>query len=180
MARKSSLREFQRSVAERLRDPSKLRAAASKLGFKVADENWFVSLSDVAEVIAVPVFVPVPQTQSWFKGVANVRGRLYSVADFAAFQGRAASTPTAERRVVLIHERLLEAAGIVVSSMMGLRNPDAFVSEEIDTTDRPWIKGKYRDPAGEAWFELDVAALAKSPAFLEVATATSAPATSDR
>ena len=74
MARKSSLREFQRSVAERLRDPSKLRATSSKLGFQVADENWFVSLADVAEVIPVPQFVPVPQTQRWFQGVANVRG----------------------------------------------------------------------------------------------------------
>jgi len=171
MARKSSLREFQRSVAERLRDPSKLRAAASKLGFQVADENWFVSLADVAEVIPIPAFVPVPQTQHWFQGVANVRGKLYAVADFAAFQGRNAAAPTVERRVVLIHERLLEASGIVVSRMMGLRNPDSFAPEVFDATDRPWIKGKYRDPAGQTWFELDVAVLAKSPTFLEVAAA---------
>ncbi|MFY8062879.1 MAG: chemotaxis protein CheW, partial [Usitatibacteraceae bacterium] len=87
MARKSSLREFQRSVAERLRDPSRLRAFASKLGFQVGDESWIVNLADVAEVIPVPAFVPVPQTRPWFCGVANVRGKLFSVVDFAGFQG---------------------------------------------------------------------------------------------
>lgn len=171
MARKSSLREFQRSVAERLRDPSKLRAAASKLGFQVADENWFASLADVAEVIPVPQFVPVPQTRDWFQGVANVRGKLFAVVDFASFQGRPASTPTAERRVVLLNERLLEASGIVVSRMMGLRNPENFVREDDDTNNRPWVKGRYRDASGGVWFELDVAVLARSPSFLEVAAA---------
>ncbi len=117
MARKSSLREFQRSLAERLRDPSKLRA--SKLGFQVGDENWFVSLTDVAEVIPVPVFVAVPQTKHWFLGVANVRGKLFAVADFSAFQGRLPTTQNLEQRVVLLNERLLESAGIVVSRMLG-------------------------------------------------------------
>ncbi len=169
MARKSSLREFQRNVAERLRDPSKLRAFASKLGFQIGDENWFVSLADVAEVIPVPSFVPVPQTKAWFQGVANVRGKLYAVADFSAFQGGAPVTHGMERRVVLINERLLEASGIVVSRMLGLRNPETFVREEGLDAARPWVKGRYRDANGAAWSELDIAVLAKSTAFLEVA-----------
>ena len=35
----------------------------------------------------MPATVPVPLTHSWFRGVANVRGNLYSVVDFSAFQG---------------------------------------------------------------------------------------------
>jgi twitching motility protein PilI len=171
MARKSSLREFQRSVAERLRDPSKLRAFASKLGFQVGEENWFVSLADVAEVIPVPAFVTVPQTKHWFQGVANVRGKLFAVADFSAFQGGAATAQGAERRVVLLNERLLEASGIVVTRMLGLRNPESFERTDMNDALRPWLKAQYRDPNGVQWFELDVAVLAKSAAFLEVAAA---------
>jgi twitching motility protein PilI len=169
MARKSSLREFQRSVAERLRDPSKLRASTSKLGFQIGEENWLVSLADVAEVIPVPTFVNVPQTKQWFQGVANVRGKLFAVADFSAFQGGAPAALTAERRVVLLNEGLLEASGIIVNRMLGLRNPESF--ERLDVTDlgRPWLKAQYRDPNGAQWFELDVGVLAKSAAFLEVA-----------
>jgi twitching motility protein PilI len=169
MARKSSLREFQRNVAERLRDPSKLRAFASKLGFQIGEENWFVSLADVAEVIPVPAFVPVPQTKAWFQGVANVRGKLYAVADFSAFQGGAPIAQGMERRVVLINERLLEASGIIVSRMLGLRNPETFTREEGLDAARPWVKGRYRDPNGVLWSELDIAILAKSASFLEVA-----------
>lgn len=169
MARKSSLREFQRNVAERLRDPSKLRASASKLGFQVGQENWFVSLADVAEVIPVPAFVPVPQTKHWFQGVANVRGKLFAVADFSAFQGGSATAHGVERRVVLLNERLLEASGIIVNRMLGLRNPETFERLEVSDAGRPWLKTQYRDQTGAQWFELDVAALSKSAAFLEVA-----------
>jgi twitching motility protein PilI len=171
MARKSSLREFQRSVAERLRDPSKLRAFASKLGFQIGNENWFVSLADVAEVIPLPTFVPVPQTKAWFQGVANVRGKLYAVADFSAFQGGQPISQGMERRVVLLNERLLEASGIIVSRMLGLRNPETFTQEE-GTPSRPWVKAEYKDANGASWFELDVAVLAKNASFLEVAEVT--------
>ena len=88
MARRTGLREFQISVAERIRTASSRAALSSKLGFQVGAENWFVSLHQVSEVIPVPTMVPVPRTHSWFRGVANVRGNLYSVVDFAAYQGR--------------------------------------------------------------------------------------------
>lgn len=170
MARKSSLREFQRSVAERLRDPSRLRTFASKLGFQVGDENWIVNLADVAEVIPVPVFVPVPQTRNWFCGVANVRGRLFSVVDFASFQGRPPQSTGAERRVILLNDRLLEASGLLVGRMLGLRNPESFTQEQAIDAAQPWVKAQYRDEVGGIWRELNVDALAKLPQFLEVST----------
>ncbi len=169
MARKSSLREFQRNLAERLRDPSRLRAFASKLGFQVGDESWFVSLSDVSEVIPAPLFVAVPQTKPWFYGVANIRGKLFSIADFSAFQGQAPIAVGSERRVVLINERLLEASGFVVSRMLGLRNPDLFTRETVTDASRPWIGAQYRDANNKIWLELDVQALVGNTAFLDVA-----------
>ena len=54
MARRTGLREFQLSVAERIRTASSRSALASKLGFQVGGENWFVALHQVNEVIPVP------------------------------------------------------------------------------------------------------------------------------
>ena len=54
MARRTGLREFQMAVAERLRTAASRTAVASKLGFQVGAENWFVSLNQVSEVIPVP------------------------------------------------------------------------------------------------------------------------------
>lgn len=176
MARKTSLREFQQNVAQRLRDLASRKTVASKLGFQVGDENWLVTLSDVSEVIPVPKTIPVPLTQEWFRGVANIRGKLYSVADFAAFQGRAAIGPGMERRVVLISERLIEGSGLMVTRMLGLRNPEQFTPETApdNLQDRPWIRARLRDDSGKIWNELDLPALAGNLKFLEVGCAAEA------
>lgn len=168
MARKTSLREFQQNFALRLRDLSSRKTVASKLGFQVGQENYLVTLSDVSEVIPVPVFVTVPQTQTWFRGVSNVRGKLYSTIDFAHFQGEAATSASAERRVILIHEKLIEGAGLLVNRMLGLRNPETLTLVSGQDQDRGWIKARHRDPSGAIWLELDVSALAGDARFLEV------------
>ena len=87
MARRTGLREFQLSVAERIRTASSRAALSSKLGFQVGADNWFVALHQVNEVIPVPPTVVVPLTHTWFRGVANIRGNLYGMLDFSAFQG---------------------------------------------------------------------------------------------
>src|ERR1700687_3053260 len=98
MGRRTGLLEFQLSVAERIRTASSRAALSSKLGFQVGAENWFVALNQVNEVIPVPPTVAVPLTHSWFRGVANIRGNLYSVLDFSAFQGGDAIAPRMQRR----------------------------------------------------------------------------------
>ena len=168
MARRTGLREFQISVAERIRTASSRTALASKLGFQVGASNWFVALHQVNEVIPVPAMVPVPLTHSWFRGVANVRGNLYSMVDFAAFQGGDAIAPGMERRVILISDRLVGGAGLVVSRMLGLRNPEQFSAAERPADAAPWVGGAYTDAGGTRWLELDLPALVREQRFLEV------------
>lgn len=176
MARKTSLREFQQNVAQRLRDLSSRKTVASKLGFQVGNDNWFVSLSDVSEVIPVPAFVNVPRTHAWFRGVSNVRGKLYSTVDFSAFQGDEPIVPGIERRVILINEKLIEGSGFLVNRMLGLRNPESFTLEQPDDRLRPWIKARYRDPNNAVWYELDLGTLARDTRFLEVGLNVNGPA----
>ncbi len=168
MARRTSLRDYQLSVAARLRDLASRNAVASKLGFQVGADSWFVSLTDVSEVIPVPDIMPVALTKAWFRGVANVRGNLYSIADFSAFQGAELIGLGTERRVILITERQIAGSGLMVSRMLGLRNPEQFVIESVSDTLPLWVKGIYRDATGARWHELDVAALVREERFLEV------------
>ena len=168
MARRTGLREFQISVAEKLRTAATRTAAASKLGFQVGSENWFVALHEVNEVIPVPSLVPVPRTQPWFRGVANVRGNLYSMVDFAAFQGAEAIGAGMERRVVLISDRLVAGAGLLVSRMLGLRNPEQFTALSRPAEAPAWVGGAYADAGGTRWLELDLPALVAEQRFLEV------------
>ncbi len=168
MARRTSLREFQMSVANRLRDLASRKTVASKLGFQVGKDNWFVNLVDVSEVIPLPAMMSVPLTQPWFRGVANVRGNLYSIADFSAFQGAETIGPGMERRVILISDRLIVGSGLVVSRMLGLRNPEQFTAEPKEREYSSWVRAIYRDPAGARWHELDVGNLVREERFLEV------------
>ena len=177
MARKSSLREFQQSLALRLRDAASRKTVLSRLGFQVGQDNWLVSLSDVSEVIPVPNIVPVPMTLPWYRGVANIRGKLFSIVDFAAYQGDPATGPGMERRVILVAEKLIEGSGFVVSRMLGLHNPDQFTPEALEAEDaRPWIKSAYRDASGKRWYELDLSGLTRDARFLEVGVVTAAAA----
>jgi twitching motility protein PilI len=168
MARRTGLREFQLSVAERLRTAATRAALASKLGFQVGADNWFVALHQVNEVIPMPAMVPVPRTQPWFRGVANVRGNLYSMVDFAAFQGGDAIAPGMERRVILVSDRIVEGAGLLVSRMLGLRNPEQFNPLGRPADAPAWVSGAYTDAGGARWLELDLPVLAAEQRFLEV------------
>ncbi|HYC35734.1 MAG TPA: chemotaxis protein CheW [Usitatibacter sp.] len=168
MGRRTGLREFQLSVAERLRTASTRAALASRLGFQVGGDNWFVALHQVSEVIPVPVSAPVPLTHSWFRGVANVRGNLYSIVDLSAFQGGDPTSSGMERRVILVSERLLGGAGLLVSRMLGLRNPEQFNPAPKPANAAPWLAAAYTDAGGTRWFELDLPALAREQRFLEV------------
>jgi len=168
VARRTGLREFQLSVAERLRTAATRAALSSKLGFQVGGVNWFVALHQVSEVIPLPPFVPVPLTQPWFRGVANVRGNLYSIVDFSAFQGGDATSGGTERRVILVSDKLVGGAGLLVSRMLGLRNPEHFIAADRPPDAAPWLGAVFRDAAGASWHELDLARLAKERRFLEV------------
>jgi twitching motility protein PilI len=168
MARRTGLREFQISVAERLRTASSRAALSSRLGFQVGADNWFVALHQVSEVIPVPAMVTVPRTQPWFRGVANVRGNLYSMVDFSAYQGRDPIAAVMERRVILISDRLVGGAGLLVSRMLGLRNPEQFNAASRPEGAPPWMAAAYSDAGGTRWLELDLPALAREQRFLEV------------
>jgi twitching motility protein PilI len=168
MSRRTGLREFQLSVAERLRTAGTRTALSSKLGFQVGAENWFVALNQVSEVIPVPAIVSVPRTQPWFRGVANVRGNLYSLVDFSAFQGGEPIGAGMEKRVILISERLVAGSGLVVSRMLGLRNPEQFNPAVKPAGAPPWVGGAFTDAGGSRWLELDLPALVREQRFMEV------------
>src|SRR5690349_3460346 len=101
MAEKLSLRDYQRDLAQRLRAADGTRVA-SLLALQVGQEGWLVDLTDAGEVLPVPAMTPVPLTKGWFRGMANIRGNLYSVADFSAYLGGAPVVQTEQSRLLLL------------------------------------------------------------------------------
>jgi twitching motility protein PilI len=168
MARRTSLREYQIAVAERLRTVSLQAAAASKLGFMVAETRWIMNLNEVAEVLPVPRIVSIPLTKSYFLGMCNVRGNLYGVLDFAAYMDKAPVAPTVESRLLLLPSTVVQGAAVLVSRMAGLRSVESFLRLESDPDAPAWLAGRYRDSDGQIWSELAVAGLTQHERFLNV------------
>jgi twitching motility protein PilI len=168
MAARTSLRDYQRELAARMQSAA-AGGAASKLGLQVGAEAWLVDLVDAGEVIPVPPITPVPLTRPWFRGVANIRGKLYSVVDFSAFLGGAPAALTEQARLVLLGERFRTGAALLVDRSLGLRGPEQLQERQRGGGGGPvWRKFEYRDSEGRMWKELGVASLAQDPAFLGV------------
>jgi len=163
-----SLREYQRELAERLRLADSARSA-SKLGVQVGEQNWLIDLVEASEVLRVPPITPVPLTRPWFRGVANVRGNLYSVVDFAEFLGTGISGTGEDARLVLLGERFRSAAALLVDRSLGLRNPAQLRAREPAARRAAWLRGEYEDEGGGRWSELNVAELVRDADFLTVA-----------
>jgi twitching motility protein PilI len=170
MADKISLRDYQRDLVERLRSTEGGRIA-SKLGVQAGSESWLVDLSDAGEVVPVPAISPVPLTRSWFKGLASIRGNLYSVVDFPAFLGGAAVTVGDQARLLLIGSRFRMGSALLVDQSLGLRNPERLkLRTGAPAPGAPWLRAEYDDVDGRVWKELDMAQLVRHPDFLVVAS----------
>jgi len=171
-AGKLDLRVFQQELAARLAAKTSAQVESSRLGLAAAGQQWLIRLADASEVIPMPPLATVPLTRPWFLGVANIRGNLHSVIDFAGFLGHAVVAPHAaggSSRVVLLGPRAGELrAGIVVPRVMGLRNL-AELAPAVPPADAPaWYGRRWIDAEGAAWQEIDLTGLARDPEFLQV------------
>jgi twitching motility protein PilI len=167
MAERLSLKDYQRALAERLREAGAGRMA-SKLGVQLGTETWLVDLGEAGEVIPVPPVTAVPLTKPWFKGVANVRGNLYSVIDFPAFLGVGAVAVGEHSRLLLLGERFRTSAALLIDRSLGLRNPEQLTSRTADGEPPAWLRGEFADADGKSWKELDVPQLVRHAEFLSV------------
>lgn len=171
-AGKLDLRVFQQELAARLASKTAAQVESSRLGLAAAGQQWLIRLADASEVIPMPPLATVPLTRPWFLGVANIRGNLHSVVDFAGFLGHAVVAPHAaggSSRVVLLGPRAGELrTGIVVPRVMGLRNL-AELAPALPPADAPaWYGQRWIDAEGAAWQEIDLTGLARDPDFLQV------------
>lgn len=170
MARKKiSLREFQQGVLAKLQAVAAREGAppTSKLGLQVGQFFWLVNLADIAEVVPPPVMAHVPLSQNWFVGVANVRGNLYSVADFSLFCGKEAVTTGPDRRLVLAHAKFKVNAALLVTRLLGLKHEEDLTPIALSSNAPSWVSAEYADKDGVHWQELSMLELVNNQDFLQ-------------
>lgn len=174
MDKRPSLRQFQESLAVRLREAASEAVSASRLGLQSGGRHWLLKLEDAGEIVPVPELTPVPLTKPWFLGLVNVRGVLVSVVDLSLFAGGRPTLRTPEARIVLAAERWQVRAGLLVDRMLGLHAVDKMqpalpddAGRESGHPGRPWVGAELMDAAGRRWTQLELQVLVTSNEFLQ-------------
>jgi twitching motility protein PilI len=175
MANKQGLRELQTRLAERLAQAKTQAPTGSWLAVEASGQSLLLPLQQSGEIFPWVSILPVPYTRPWFLGVANLRGGLYGVVDFASFASGKAAPARSEAarlqsRFVALNAALGVNCAILIDKLSGLRNATDFVSFE-ESGDAPAYLGRTLvDKAGKRWQELDMSELAKRPDFLGIAS----------
>lgn len=174
MANREALRELQSRLAERLQLARTEARQASWLALECAGQGMLVPLATAGEIFAVGTLEPVPHTQPWFLGVANLRGGLHGVVDLAAFLGlrvpRAIDALREQSRLLAFNAALGSHCAVLVDRLAGLRNADQLQAEPTDGQPRPaFAPAQWRDAEGRRWQEIDLSLLARSGPFLAIA-----------
>jgi len=175
MANRDALRSFQSRLASRLQAARTSGVSASWLAVEAGDAKYLFPLSHAGEIFPWTAPQPVPYTEPWFLGVANLRGGLYGVVDlgtYATGQGTAPTTAEgarAQSRLVALNELLDVNCALLIDRLVGLRGAEAYVASEPPPADAAgWLGYSYTDEAGQQWQEVNLQALSQQHQFLSI------------
>jgi len=174
MSNREALRELQSRLAQRLQQARTETRVQSWLAVECQGQGLLLPLAGAGEIFPYSPLLPVPHTQPWFLGVANLRGGLHGVVDLAAFLGLraplAADAVREQAQLLAFNPAQGAHCAILVDRLAGLRSAGQLVAEPADDQLRPAFAGaRWRDEAGRVWQEIDLAALARHDQFLAIA-----------
>ncbi|MDO9091457.1 MAG: chemotaxis protein CheW [Rubrivivax sp.] len=178
MANREALRELQGRLAQRLQAARTETRKASWLAIECAGHGLLVPLATAGEIFPVSLLLPVPHTNPWFLGVANLRGGLHGVVDLAAFLALRAPLPRdavrEQSRLLAFNPTLGSQSAVLVDRLAGLRSAAQLTAEPVDaqagSASRPvFASARWLDEQGRVWQEIDLAALARHEQFLAIA-----------
>lgn len=124
----------------------------SGVAFRLAGLQFISPLGEIAEVLNLQDYTPVPDTQPWMLGLSNVRGRLLPLTDLAGFAGLVRSSRHAK---VLVVDQPDLFSGLLVDEVQGIQHfgaenyrPDV---EQIPEGLAGMVEGRFEDAQGQHW-----------------------------
>ncbi len=147
-------------------------AVASWLAVECAGQRLLLPLAQAGEIFSWSGVQPVPHTQPWFLGVANLRGVLNGVIDLAVLLGspQARTEQALAGCALLTLSALLEVnAALLVDRFIGLRGAQDFTEDEAPAPgSADWVGASRLDAQGARWQIIDLQTLARDAAFLNI------------
>lgn len=164
----ASLRDFSAQLAQRLAEAPARELQAARLGVRIGNRGYLVDMTSIGEVVPVSSIARVPWTRPWFRGLANVRGRLVGVYDLPQMAGEEPLRDEQALQLLVLGEALKTNAALLITRAFGLRNArdlNALPEAEAAT---PWDGARFRDADGLTLTELNLARLVADERFASI------------
>jgi twitching motility protein PilI len=171
MANKQALRELQSRLAERLQAARTQVRGQAWLAVECGGRGFLLPLREAGEIFALAPILPVPYSQRWFLGVANLRGHLHGVVDLAEFLGiKVRESGREQPRLVGFNQAMDINCVLMVDRLAGLRSEDELKPEppEAGGAQPAFVGARLRDAAGRSWQEIRLGELAIDAEFLKI------------
>ncbi|HVC16901.1 MAG TPA: chemotaxis protein CheW [Rhodanobacter sp.] len=139
------------------------------IGFRVGSRLLVSGIDEINELLAVPALTSVPGTLPWLLGVANIRGNLVPVVDFARFLF-GERTQHSERTRLLVVRQGGGNIALLVDEVFGQRTVDEEQRREAESEDDPRLARFVESRVGEqrlAIFSMN--RLVRAPDFRQAA-----------
>lgn len=163
------LRDFQQQLSRRLQQAADQRGSAQDcVAGATAARHWLFDLAYVAEVIAVPAITAVPFTRPWYLGLVNYRGDLAGVIDLDGLTGAQVASPREGDRLLVLSPSLPVRCALRVAQVGGTVDRTALQAVEPDPGLPAWASEGYEDAAGIRRTRVDIDALMRDPAFIDI------------
>jgi twitching motility protein PilI len=139
------------------------------IGYRAGARSFVSGIDEINELLAVPVLTPVPGTQPWLLGVANVRGNLVPVVDFARYLF-GERTPHSERNRLLIVRQGSGHVALLVDEVFGQRTVDEVQRQAAEHEDDPRLSRFVDERVGEQRLAIfSMSRLVRAPDFRQAA-----------
>ena len=140
----------------------------SGIAFEMMGQYFVAPLGEVSEVIYPPKYTPVPNTQPWVVGLANIRGRLLSVSDLAQYMSGHRSQYSPTQKVLCINYND-QYVGLVVDQVLGIQhfNKKSFFSDqsELDSNLKEYCQGHFYQH-NQRWHVFLFSRLLQNPKYM--------------
>ena len=174
MANRQAIRELQTRLAERLQIARSQGVAPSWLAVEASGKKYLFPMTQAGEIFPWVATQAVPYTQSWFLGVANLRGGLFGVVDLDSFVSGQNTTLKSEfalkeSRLVALNSALDVNCALLIDRLAGLRNQQSFQDFSEKAPEAPdYFGNQYIDQSGQSWQEINLQILAQQTHFLTI------------
>lgn len=164
----AGLRDFSAQLVQRLNEAPARELPSARLGVRIGARAYLVELAQVDEIVPLGEIARVPWTRPWFRGLANVRGRLVGVYDLPQLAGAEPLNEERAQQLLVLGDAMKVNAALLITRAFGLRSAKELEGLPAAEEATPWEGARFRDADGATLIELNLERLVQAEAFTSI------------